>query len=604
MPQQFALLKASAITQIQTDLENSVSNNAQLALAQAGIATVQAEIATVAALQAESAAIASGAPIVASLPSLPNAGFPPGSLVLLKSVDGLLLYQNVADVWTLQGNLLGTACLFRDTSAALASVPAAALQNGAFFIAGDVAGSSGVSVWRYNSSSSDTSNGVTVIAPISGVGRFILQSAVIRENLTVRVPTDFPTMGSAFIALSVIQCASDRRIIIQIQTGYTVTTQTTLNRNDFSRFEITSIDAEVPVNIGGDSTTGNVLYLAFGARSPRVSALFNMSGDTGTGNGIRVEDGANLVVSANCGVINAKNFGIRAFSASDIRARFSRFEGAALDGMWIEQSANADIEGANVSNAGRDGVLVNHATNATARLLVATNCGRRGVYSRHKSKITVWSADTRGSGEDDIHVEFGGEVDAQFALYETSNVIVNDVHPDGRVIDAQRPAFRASGTWTPTLSGSTVAGTQTYSTRDGQWVRNGTLVSITARVVLSAKDVAASGNVFVTGLPFAASVSSGRVASSGILEPFSRVDFAAVTSYLAGIGSPTLLSIGNFRVRLESSQTRIELRLLCADNSFPARPMTMAMLQDNFEFEIRAEYDAALNGIYFPSAIT
>ena len=112
MPQQFDLLKASAITQIQNDLEVAVSASADTATTQAGIATTQAGNAASSAAeantfatQAELAALAAGAPIVTALANPEPAD---GTVVLL-NVDSrnLIVYEVVSGDWVNRGYLIG-----------------------------------------------------------------------------------------------------------------------------------------------------------------------------------------------------------------------------------------------------------------------------------------------------------------------------------------------------------------------------------------------------------------------------------------------------------------------------------------------------------------
>ena len=61
-----------------------------------------------------------------------------------------------------------------------------------------------------------------------------------------------------------------------------------------------------------------------------------------------------------------------------------------------------------------------------------------------------------------------------------------------------------SGTWTPSVSGSTTSGTQTYGTRVGHWTRRGRWIDFICSVNVSTLDAATAGNLRITGLPFAA----------------------------------------------------------------------------------------------------
>jgi hypothetical protein len=71
-----------------------------------------------------------------------------------------------------------------------------------------------------------------------------------------------------------------------------------------------------------------------------------------------------------------------------------------------------------------------------------------------------------------------------------------------------------TGTWTPVLEGTTVAGTHTYANQGGTYVRIGNLVWATGIVALSAFDPTTSGNMLITGLPFVQS--GGSHNSSGV----------------------------------------------------------------------------------------
>lgn len=62
-------------------------------------------------------------------------------------------------------------------------------------------------------------------------------------------------------------------------------------------------------------------------------------------------------------------------------------------------------------------------------------------------------------------------------------------------------ATSTEGTWTPTITGSTTPGTQTYVFQTGSYERIGRQVTVRFGVAISAKDGAMAGNVQITGLP-------------------------------------------------------------------------------------------------------
>lgn len=71
-----------------------------------------------------------------------------------------------------------------------------------------------------------------------------------------------------------------------------------------------------------------------------------------------------------------------------------------------------------------------------------------------------------------------------------------------------------TGSFTPTYVGTTIAGTFTYTTQLGYYVKLGGLVFITGRVVISAISVAPTGNMTIGGLPFTCNAAGYRYAFS------------------------------------------------------------------------------------------
>jgi len=61
-----------------------------------------------------------------------------------------------------------------------------------------------------------------------------------------------------------------------------------------------------------------------------------------------------------------------------------------------------------------------------------------------------------------------------------------------------------TGTFTPTVAGVTVAGNNSYTEQTGRYMRIGKRVFFDARIKLSSKDPAMSGQACIKGLPFSA----------------------------------------------------------------------------------------------------
>lgn len=65
------------------------------------------------------------------------------------------------------------------------------------------------------------------------------------------------------------------------------------------------------------------------------------------------------------------------------------------------------------------------------------------------------------------------------------------------------------GTWTPAFVGTTIAGTFTYTTQLGRYIKIGKRCWLDFNVHISVVTVAATGNLTITGLPFASVTAAG-----------------------------------------------------------------------------------------------
>jgi len=73
------------------------------------------------------------------------------------------------------------------------------------------------------------------------------------------------------------------------------------------------------------------------------------------------------------------------------------------------------------------------------------------------------------------------------------------------------------GSWTPTIAGQTIAGTQTYLTQLGVYTRFGNMVVAHFNCVMTAKDAATNGNILIAGLPFESADGAGFAGALNIV---------------------------------------------------------------------------------------
>ncbi len=90
-----------------------------------------------------------------------------------------------------------------------------------------------------------------------------------------------------------------------------------------------------------------------------------------------------------------------------------------------------------------------------------------------------------------------------------------------------------SGSWTPVLFGSTTAGTFTYATQSGRYVRIGTQVTAWFYIVTTVVSVAPVGEIRISGLPYTAN-SLLTTEGVAVLSQYDYITLTANTRTLAG----------------------------------------------------------------------
>jgi hypothetical protein len=155
-------------------------------------------------------------------------------------------------------------------------------------------------------------------------------------------------------------------------------------------------------------------------------------------------------------------------------------------------------------------------------------------YVGTKAVLLSTTAATVG-GDADI----GGALDVGGAITGVNATLSGGLYLGGTG-SANKISDYETGTWTPTVGGTTTAGTSTYSTREASYVKIGRQVTVTCNTVLSTFSGAA-GSAVVTGLPFASA--SGFGIATGAFE-CDNVAFSSgyTTAYVAIFGSQSVVS--------------------------------------------------------------
>ena len=152
----------------------------------------------------------------------------------------------------------------------------------------------------------------------------------------------------------------------------------------------------------------------------------------------------------------------------------------------------------------------------------------------------------------------------------TDEFVINDVAGGSVNKKITWENLTETGTFTPTIYGSTTAGTQTYTTQIGKYCRAGKMVQFDIYIVLSALDGATAGNIYVGGLPY----------TSGYLS-------SAAFSYVSGITLTSSYFINGF---INNASTYIRL---FESNGTIKNGITEADLTASTTFIVSGTYQAA-----------
>ncbi|MCO8294915.1 BppU family phage baseplate upper protein [Tetragenococcus halophilus] len=183
-----------------------------------------------------------------------------------------------------------------------------------------------------------------------------------QESVTLNVPTDFPTLDSAFHEIESNFYALRASVYVNIEAGHQISEGVVLKSRDYRRVTIQSEDDIVEV---ADGFTGDILK-GSDCHFPIFNLLVDMKKLGSFGLGLYAN--ANATVNPDCGVINAGN-----------------------DGVFVNRLSQLYAHEANFSGAGRYGLFVDHANTVYARYVNLDNC-EVGLRATKGSVVEVANA--------------------------------------------------------------------------------------------------------------------------------------------------------------------------------------------------------------------
>ena len=188
----------------------------------------------------------------------------------------------------------------------------------------------------------------------------------------------------------------------------------------------------------------------------------------------------------------------------------------------IQVSGSGALYGLDVSSSDRRVGLFNNAFINSAGTNTYINTGAATQYQQVAGAHSWFNAPS-GTAGNAITFTQAMTLNASGGLKTLNTIGVGNATPSTSGAGITFPATQSAstdantlddyeeGTWTPTVSGSTVAGTGTYTTQVGAYTKVGRLVTVTATVVWTAHT--GTGNIRIPNLPF----TSANITSSEYL---------------------------------------------------------------------------------------
>ena len=213
-------------------------------------------------------------------------------------------------------------------------------------------------------------------------------------SVTVSIPTDYPTLQDAVNDLHPrLHVAQSVSITLRIESGHVITSVLRLNRTDFRKFIITSVDDEVLCSMpdAADDLFRGWDYCDF----PVISTLFNMQGTGRHGLFIVNNSRAYIPPSSN------KAYGIKNAGERNVYA---------YRGSWV--SIGSKLDGSDIkpdfSGAGTDNLFSQRGSWIFANNTILTGAGEIAAHCRHGAHLVVNESDLTGAGVFSLQCTAGG----------------------------------------------------------------------------------------------------------------------------------------------------------------------------------------------------
>jgi len=248
-------------------------------------------------------------------------------------------------------------------------------------------------------------------------------AATLTSNMTINVPTDFPTLQAAFESIRGVS-PNGKTVTLNIESGHSPASGIVCENGNFGFIRIDSDNNEVTLSGSFPATTDFIR--ATNCHAPELHTTINMA-DRGR-HGLWLDKSTGFILNSK-GIKNAGSNGAELVKTSRLVAPFSDFSGAGDFGVRIRDASVADINNCNCDNSGNVGIECNEASSINASAATARNAGSVGIQASG-GRITAPNSDASGAAGDDYAVINGGILSAAGGT-GTANVTANAVTAGG-----------------------------------------------------------------------------------------------------------------------------------------------------------------------------
>ena len=373
----------------------------------------------------------------------------------------------------------------------------------------------------------------------------------IKRNITVRIPTDCPTLQVAVDRL--VPLYPQVTIVLNIEAGHQPASGIYVENGDYSQFRITSTDAEV--TLSPSFAFASSFVHAYNAAAPRLACLVNASNRCT--NGYYLQYKSTGFVEELCGVKNCANSvtegaGLFLNGSCSVVARKSIFTGSYRN-IWVAHESTCYADFATADGAtGDTGVYSARASLVGISYGSAKNCAGNGLRAR-RARLLCMAVDASGNGT--------GGAGYGIQAVECSEVIASqgagDVTVGANLSNCKQGAINCDASIVVARNSNLNTGANSLVASNAVSATQGSLVNVTSSTMnASVTYQQARGINAATGSTVIASSSNiSNCTAEGIRALFARVDasFATIATVQRGISASQASQIDAGAVTITSA---------------------------------------------------